>query len=173
MQGLHPHPLKATILKIQSTLNTLLEMVDQGPEPWPIPGSQWTVVDHLEHLSLTGKSTPLLIDQALETNEGPELNGKGVRLFELGRFPRGKTQSPEFAHPKGIELRKMKKNFQRLARRMEEYLGQADRLTQHPGRSAHPALGGLTPAQWFTFLDMHLRHHLEIIGEAQPKTSEE
>jgi hypothetical protein len=93
------------------------------------------------------------------------LNDSGHFIFQLGSIPRGETQAPDFAHPKGAGVKKIKQGFVRLKVALEDLTLQTDLMENSEGRSEHPALGGLTPQEWLVFLEMHLAHHLAIIDD--------
>lgn len=129
--------------------------------------SKWNLKDHLEHLSITGRSTIRMIELALENKIRLSKNKDGKKLFELGFFPRGKTQSPEFAIPKGADSKKIVKNFMR-------YVTQLKGLSEHflkkkhlTGTSEHPLIGHLTVTEWLQFIAMHQEHHLNFVKELQ------
>ena len=129
------------------------------------PHSGWTALQHLEHLSITGRSTPLLIEQAFSENTPAAMNDKGKLLFKLAKFPRGKTPSPDFSQPKGAAAKKIKNSFLRLAKQLEELSSEQDRILVCSTGSLHPFLGYLSPLDWLQFLYLHQKHHSEILDE--------
>jgi hypothetical protein len=138
---------------------------DHLEEDQTFTGSQWSLYQHLEHLAITGRSTPKLILDALSGQVSTPLNDSGHLLFKLGAFPRGETQAPDFAHPKGSSIKKIKQGFVRLKVALKDFELQLDEMETSEGRSEHPALGGLRAKEWVVFLEMHLAHHLKIIDD--------
>ena len=137
-----------------------------------LSSSAWTLFEQLEHLGITGRSTPPLIMKAHGGADECLMNGDGQRLFDLGAFPRGETDAPDFAMPKGAKGSKIAHSFKRMRKAfgdMEPFLEEMECST---GRSEHPRLGGLTALQWWIFVDMHLRHHLDIIADGLEKKTE-
>ena len=157
--------LQANFLNIHKSLGRLRQICEAEQQYRPLQGTRWTLHQHLEHLSTTGRSTPKLIDDALRGGCAGELNEDGQRLFQLGYFPRGETQAPDFAIPRGARVSKIAQGLQRLSKAMHELEGQQTEILASCGRSEHPLLGGLSAEQWLIFLDMHQRHHLAIIEE--------
>lgn len=135
-----------------------------------LSSSTWSLFEQLEHLGITGRSTPPLIMRAHGGSEECPLNADGRRLFDLGAFPRGETDAPDFAMPKGAKGSKIAQSFKRMRKGFEDMEPLLGEMECSKGRSEHPRLGGLTAFQWWTFVDMHLRHHLEIIAEGLEKS---
>lgn len=152
-------------VKIISHIERAMALCDAHEEDHVLSDSAWTLLQHLEHLVITGRSTPKLILDALEGSSTLPLNDSGELLFKLGAIPRGKTQAPAFALPKGTSAKKIKQGFVRLKVSMEDFFPQIEQMRNAEGRSEHPALGGLTPLLWFKFLEIHLAHHLSIIDD--------
>ncbi len=129
------------------------------------PVSLWKIKDHLEHLTVTGRSTIMRIEEALQNKHKKEVNPDGRKLFKLGAIPRGKTKSPNFAKPKDTNIKKIKNSFSRFQKQMMMLSDQLKTISNHDGTSEHPLLGYLTPKQWLQFVLIHQNHHLEIITE--------
>lgn len=139
--------------------------VDANHEDKPLKNSSWSIHQHLEHLCLTGRSTPLLIQSALDTLEGPSSQAISAELFRRGEIPRGETQAPEFGLPRGMKIKKLRNGLCRLHDTLSEICRENVSILSHQGRSLHPALGGLTPREWITFIGLHFNHHLSIIDD--------
>jgi hypothetical protein len=129
------------------------------------PVSLWKIKDHLEHLTVTGRSTIMLIEQALQNKQKKEVNRDGRELFQLGVIPRGKTKSPVFAKPKDTNIKKIQNSITRFQNQMTMLSDQLKTISKHDGTSEHPLLGYLTPKQWLQFVLIHQNHHLEIISD--------
>jgi len=142
-----------------------IQCLDQNPEDRKLSKSLWSLHQHLEHLCLTGRSTPLLIQSAFDTTDGPLPASISTTLFNRGAIPRGETQAPDFGLPRGMAPKKMRNGFIRLRQTLSDLCHDEIKVIEHCGRSLHPALGGLTPAQWVTFIGMHFSHHLQIISD--------
>lgn len=164
---------ESLIDQMMKGIESAIACLDAHPDDRPIPGSSWSLHQHLEHLCLTGRSTPLLIQNALDTTSGPKSTSISSELFEKGQIPRGETQAPEFGLPKGMGIKKMKNGFLRLQQTLNDLCQEHLSILEHPGRSLHPALGGLTPAEWIAFVGIHFKHHLSIIQENWDRDTKE
>ena len=131
-----------------------------------IANSAWSLHQHLEHLAITGRSTPKFIQDALKGLCNKPLNDNGQLLFKLMAFPRGKTKAPDFALPKGALMTKIEQGFLRMKVAMEDIRHFTEHIDLNQGRSEHPLLGGLTAREWLIFLKMHMNHHLEILNQS-------
>lgn len=151
--------------KILSCVEKALELCEAHEEDLVLKSSQWTLHQHLEHLAITGRSTPKFILDALDAQSAVPLNPNGELLLKLRAFPRGETQAPDFAIPKGANIKKIKQGFLRLKVGLEDFFSQSEQIKHSDGRSEHPRLGGLTAEQWLIFLEIHLAHHLSIIDD--------
>jgi hypothetical protein len=149
--------------QIESSIHHCIQLLEQHTEDQKLIGSSWSLHQHLEHLGITGRSTPILILDALEHKSDLSLNPNGQKLFELKSFPLGQTQAPDFAIPKGVQPKKILQAFKRLEKGIEDLKEKGEDIEHSDGRSEHPLLGGLTAFQWVTFLNMHFKHHLSII----------
>jgi hypothetical protein len=149
---------------IDSLIQGCLDRCRNHPHDVHIANSGWSLYQHLEHLAITGRSTPKFIQDALKGLCNKPLNDNGKLLFNLGSIPRGKTKAPDFALPKGLLRSKIEQGFVRMKVAIEDLRNFAESIDQHSGRSEHPQLGGLTAQEWLIFLRMHLKHHLDILG---------
>lgn len=157
--------IKDTFASILSSIATAEQYLLAFGEDQVLSSSSWTLFEQLEHLAITGRSTPPLIMKAHEGKDECPINADGVRLFDLGAFPRGETDAPDFARPKGAKSSKILQSFKRMRKSFEDMEPLLDDMACSKGRSEHPRLGGLTALQWWTFVAMHLGHHLDIIAE--------
>ncbi|MBF0196369.1 MAG: DinB family protein [Planctomycetes bacterium] len=151
--------------KLQSQVESLIGLCDASGLEEKNDVSQWSALSHLEHLSVTGKSTPLLIETAFDSDTAACMNDDGKRLFSLGYFPRGETQSPDFAIPKGIKINKIRNNFSRLQKQLAAFESREQDFLVCQKGAEHPFLGYLKPRDWLHFLFLHQTHHLGILKE--------
>jgi hypothetical protein len=127
--------------------------------------SLWKIKDHIEHLTVTGRSTIMRIEEALANKNKKDINNDGHRMFKLGAIPRGETISPNFATPKDTNIKKIKNNCIRFQKQMTMLSDYLKDIAKHNGTSEHPMLGHMTPKQWLQFVLIHQNHHLEIISD--------
>ena len=81
-------------------------------------------------------------------------------IFLQNKFPRGKAKAPDIVKPKQIE----KTNFAQLLIETKEAL---QRLKQADPNQyfRHPIFGDLNKKNTFIMLDIHTRHHLQIVKD--------
>lgn len=163
---------EATFKELQQLVEKAESYLKQYPEDQSLKHSQWSLHQQLEHLCLTGRSTPKLIQDAIDGTCEKPLNADGQRLFKLGSFPRGETHAPSFAIPKGSSVKKIQQGFSRLKNNLLDMSQLPSSSFTGEGRSEHPLLGGLKALEWLCFLRMHFIHHLSIIEEEIPLRQE-
>lgn len=130
--------------------------------------SSWSVAQHLEHLALSNQLMLDLIDEILAGEatigpQGPSLIGRLV-LF-TGWIPRGKGKAPQAALPRGVSESRLLELIIDAGRRIDRLGGRLDEIEHATGRRPHFAFGGLTAGQWLRVIEVHNRHHLEIIDD--------
>lgn len=85
--------------------------------------------------------------------------------FSLGRFPRGRAKAPKAVEPKeGTDAQALTDHIGQTRQSLKEFL-QLDPL-QH---MKHPIFGKLNLRQTLRFLELHTRHHMDIIGDIVKK----
>lgn len=160
-------------LEISDQINKLISLaeIEESILEQRLPEcSGWSIKEHLEHLCVTSRTTLVQIELSLEGKDTElGLNDDGVKLFKLLYFPRGETQAPKFAFPKGVKMKKVQTSLSRL---QKGWVGFSDKLIEietGEGTSSHPFLGHLKPLQWIQFLCMHQHHHLGIIDDLRSR----
>lgn len=150
------------------------ELADWSDELYTtqVAGYGWTVAEHLEHLTIATRSAVFLIDQAAAT-PAPQVeqtpNDNFRLLLSLGHFPRGQTESPDFARPRGVPVKKIRANLKRMVKQINNLAEHVSTADTCAGRSEHPELGFLTLVEWWQFLAIHQNHHLEILSELKQR----
>ena len=61
--------------------------------------SKWSMHQQLEHLNITGRSTPPRIMEALASDDISKTQDNAALLFERFQIPRYTEQAPEFSIP--------------------------------------------------------------------------
>lgn len=172
--------VEPSILKCEQGLSPLfVEVVDQSRRMMDFASleeeslcklareiSLWHMGNHLEHLMITGRSAIVMLEKSLieeERDVGP--NADGLKLLEWLYLPRGETQSPEFAIPKGLSVKKLRSSLRRFSMQLNDVGEKLDVVETAKGRVGHPYLGFLDAREWLVFLCIHQNHHLCIIEE--------
>ena len=133
--------------------------------------SRWNIGQHHEHLALTGLvimkviGAPL-VSPAPHIHESPNMQGGMVLL--MGRIPRGVAQAPDYvmpsAQPDPVETKARLKQYLTEFSKLEPRLTE---LEQYEGRFPHPALGFFTIHEWLRLIEVHQRHHMEIVKDIE------
>ena len=157
--------LEEVVAQIQRMLD--LAMAHEKVLTVPVPSiSGWSISNHLEHLVITGRSAVVMLERSLVSDlTSPGRNADGDLLFDLLYLPRGQTQAPEFAWPKGMDHKKLCSSLKRLYSQVKDLEGRLDSLVASTGRVLHPYLGNLTAREWLAFIGIHQNHHLCIASE--------
>lgn len=115
---------------------------------------------HIEHTSLV---IIKIIETVTKSNPKKykwKFNIKRSFVFFLKKFPRGNATAPDIVKPKQIE----KTNFPQLLIQTKEAL---QKLKQADPNQyfRHPIFGDLNKKNTFIMLDIHTRHHLQIVKD--------
>lgn len=127
--------------------------------------SRWSPLLHAEHLAKAGLGSVGQLDKALAREGGPRLSPAGWLILKLGWIPRGRGKAPATAVPEGSEREPVAAELRRLRERVAALEGRLDEVAAAKGRASHPIFGGLTPARWIQFLEVHHHHHLKIVED--------
>ncbi len=120
---------------------------------------------HIEHSFLTND---VIIEALKRSDPGlykPSFSISRLYVFTLKKIPRGRAQSPKSVRPKGIiTVESLDQHFRFTLEKIKE-------LPEIPtGRFfKHPMFGMLKLKPALRFLEIHTRHHLEIIRDITGK----
>lgn len=130
----------------ENRLNTAVSSVNVG----------W----HIEHTSLVIIKIIETVTKSDPKKYKWKFNIKRSFVFFLNKFSRGKATAPDIVKPKQIE----KTNFPQLLIQTKEAL---QRLKQADPNQyfRHPIFGDLNKKNTFIMLDIHTRHHLQIVKD--------
>lgn len=146
-----------------------------GPEAKLYAGaprvSGWTTAQQIQHATMVNNQ---IFGQLVALCEGDTLpeEGKismvGRLVLALGRFPRGRSRSPQSfvpaERPDREQLAVLVEEMGANAQALEAYL---DRIPTLRGRFRHPVFGYLNAPQWLRFARIHALHHLAIIRDIE------
>ncbi len=159
--------LATTHAAVLSQIDRLLAIAE---DPGEFPDartevSRWSPLLHAEHLARAGQGSLGQLDKALTRDGGPGLKPLGWLVLTLNWLPRGRGRSPEPTLPQGLEREPVAADLRVFRGRVEALGGRLDELAAAKGSAAHPLFGGLTPARWVRFLQVHHHHHLKIVED--------
>lgn len=127
-------------------LNTSVSSVNVG---WHIEHSSLVIIKIIETVS---KSDPKKYKW--------KFNIKRSFVFFLEKFPRGKAKAPDIVMPKQTE----KTDFSALLIKTKEAIKKLDQV-DHNQYFLHHVFGDLNKKNTFIMLDIHTKHHLQIIKD--------
>lgn len=159
--------LAATHRRVLSQIDRLLAIAeDPGDFPHARTDvSRWSPLLHAEHLAKAGQGSLGQLEKAMERDGGPAMKPLGWMVLTLSWIPRGRGKAPANAVPEGIEKEPVAAELRAFRQRVEALGGRLDEIAAGNGRAAHPFFGGLTPARWMRFLEVHHHHHLKIVED--------
>ena len=115
---------------------------------------------HIEHTSLV----IIKITESVSKSDPKKYKWKfsliRLLIFFKNKFPRGKAKAPDIVKPKQID----KTNFTQLLIQTKDALQRLKQVdpNQH---FRHPIFGDLDKKNTFIMLDIHTRHHLQIVKD--------
>ncbi len=147
-------------------LEAALDRFDAAAWTRPAPDGGWSPAQVYRHLQIVAEQFAFKHLETCLRGEGAtegRMRFRGRVIFLLGRFPRGRrirvAFPPEFL-PEPVAKDEARRILAALRAQAESY---AARLPQADPRqrARHFLLGWLGPRDWFRFVEMHHRHHLE------------
>ena len=138
--------------------------------------SEWSVKDHLEHLSIAHGVIVSWIERAhdgdseLDSGGSPSLFGRVVLL--VGGFPRGRGKAPEALRPKGANARELQATLHGIRERVAGLEDSLEQLQASRATRKHFVFGALNAAQWLQFSVIHHNHHQKIIRDVLEASSD-
>lgn len=159
--------LATTHARVLSQIDRLLAIAE---DPGDFPDartdvSRWSPLLHAEHLARAGQGSLGQLEKALERQDGPRISPAGWLILKLNWIPRGRGKAPATAVPEGTERQPVAAELRTFRERVEALEGRMDEIAAGRGSAFHPIFGGLTPARWVRFLEVHHHHHLKIVED--------
>jgi hypothetical protein len=153
---------------LQRALLSAAEDSSAGRMHQPAAG-KWSVVEILEHLSLTytgttkGMSRVLEAGKPLGTVATWKQRSRKFVVLGLGYLPSGR-EAPSMTRPKGLPPEKVLAEIGSKIAEMDNIIRACERKFGSRVKVLdHPILGPLTAAQWRRFHCIHGKHHLTQI----------
>jgi Protein of unknown function (DUF1569) len=130
--------------------------------------SQTAVWWHIEHSLLTLNR---ITDNLLHSNPAEykwKFNFIRMAVLAMKKIPRGKAKSPEVVQPKGnIDKNYLLAHISETGSKIKEL-----KTLSKDNYFEHPFFGKLKLQQAINFLEIHTKHHLEIINDIIKKQRE-
>jgi hypothetical protein len=148
-------------------MNKLDELINQLETKIPLfdkfnqKVSQVNVAWHLEHSLLTLNKITDIIFQSNPKEYKWKFNFLRIVIFTMKKIPRGRAKSPEVVRPKG-DITK-----EGLLKHLSSTKVNIKKLENLPKNKYfnHPFFGNIKLGQTIAFLEIHTKHHLEIIED--------
>jgi hypothetical protein len=159
--------LAATHRSVLSQIDRLLAIAeDPGEFPHARTDvSRWSPLLHAEHLAKAGQGSLGQLEKAIDRDGGPAMKPLGWLVLTLKWIPRGRGEAPKDAVPESAEKEPVAAELRAYRERVEALGDRLDEVAAARGSAGHPFFGGLTPARWLRFLEVHHDHHLKIVAD--------
>lgn len=145
----------------QAIAELLDGVTDEKANFKPAP-DKWSILEVIEHLNITDKSSYIAMLRTAEPPTAAELEEKERKFIEMSNM---QLIAPTAATPVGKFTTQAEalKVFYGTRKRIEDFAMESDLQLLATGFE-HPRLGFLTRSQWLRFLAWHARHHAKQIG---------
>jgi len=144
------------LLTVLSDLKQYVQLAEKQHHGVSVVNIGW----HIEHSLLVVTKIIGSLCDSNPSNYRPRFNLVRTLIFFRDRFPRGRGKAPDEVKPKGGHPI----DFDRLFSKAEIAVGRL--ATAHPNQYfEHPLFGSLNRKNTYILLDIHTRHHLNIIRD--------
>jgi hypothetical protein len=164
--------------KIEEALDIYRSRLDNIPDDLfnvTPPGGGWSYAEVYSHILQTTLGSTISLEKCTLSSCKPTSKGRSLRgLFVLtfDRFPPFRVNVPEAIAAK-ISVNKISKedakNLLIKCRKRIDYVAPLIHDASAYCRNMHPRFGMLNAWQWFKFILIHLKHHLEQLDRIQKK----
>ena len=115
---------------------------------------------HLEHSLLTLDAIIDGIKKSEPASYKSKLSFARLLVMTLGKIPRGRAKAPERVRPASIDREILEKHFEKTDGKINEL------TTINSGQYfLHPYFGNLRLKPAIRFMELHTRHHLDIVKD--------
>ena len=140
-----------------SALKEKLPMIDRKNEVISKAAVGW----HIQHSLMVINTIIYSLEKSGEKGYKWKFNFLRTFIMTLGRFPRGKVQSPKSVRPKeAYSLEQLQADFKTTEVNLKKLEGFAKNSF-----FTHPIFGDLNVKPSIRFLKLHTLHHLKIIRD--------
>lgn len=161
------HRLAPLHREILSQIDTLLGIAEDSGE-FPEARTRvsgWSALQHTDHMARADDGALHQLETALERDGGPRFKLAGRVILGLGWIPRGAGKAPSGTQPEARSREEVAAALHSVRDRVGALGGRLEAIDAARGRASHPVFGGLRPAQWLRFLQVHHHHHLKIVAD--------
>ena len=167
---------KAQMIHPKTNYTALQELLDQGSTylNWSADTlfvvkpdlSGWSIGEHLYHITLANASIPKLIERLKAGtlgNEEDQPKPEQVGILEQGYIPAGRDAPKRVVPPAELNSELLNRDFNRMRAATQRIEPLLDELATINRRFPHMFFGPLSATEWVRFMEVHTRHHMNII----------
>lgn len=122
--------------------------------------SKSTVGWQLEHIFLTTSMIILALKRSKPSEYKWSFKMPRLLVFTMGKIPRGRAKAPSMVIPQSFDKEHLQKHFQKVILQLDDI----KEIDQNQFFN-HPFFGDLKLKDTIRFLEIHTKHHSEIIRD--------
>jgi hypothetical protein len=122
--------------------------------------SKSTIGWQLEHIFLSTSMILLALKQSNPSEYKWSFKIPKLLVFTMGKIPRGRAKAPSVVIPQSFDKDSLQKHFQKVILQLDEI----KEIDQNQFFN-HPFFGNLKLKDTIRFLEIHTKHHSEIIRD--------
>jgi hypothetical protein len=115
---------------------------------------------HIEHILLTNKMIMEAVEKSNPANYTWSFKLSRILVFTMNKIPRGKAKAPKVVFPKTYDEQTLLEHLKIVTEKIQGLENMSsDKYFDHP------YFGNLRLNKTIKFLEIHTKHHLEIIND--------
>jgi len=115
---------------------------------------------HIEHILLTNKMIMEAVEKSNPANYTWSFKLSRIVVFTMNKIPRGRAKAPKVVVPKTYDEQTLLEHLKIVTLKIQELENMSpDKYFDHP------YFGNLRLNKTIKFLEIHTKHHLEIIND--------
>jgi hypothetical protein len=119
---------------------------------------------HIEHILLTNKMIMEAVEKSNPANYSWSFKLSRIVVFTMNKIPRGKAKAPKVVFPKTYDEQTLLEHLKIVTLKIQGLENMSsDKYFDHP------YFGNLRLNKTIKFLEIHTKHHLEIINDIMKK----
>jgi len=119
---------------------------------------------HIEHILLTNKMIMEAVEKSNPANYSWSFKLSRIVVFTMNKIPRGKAKAPKVVVPKTYDEQTLLEHLKIVTLKIQGLENMSsDKYFDHP------YFGNLRLNKTIKFLEIHTKHHLEIINDIMKK----
>ena len=164
--------------KIEEVLDTYRNRLDTIPDDLFIetpPGGGWSYAEVYSHIIQANLGSSIALEKCTLSSCVPTSKGRtlaGLFVMSFGRFPPVAVKVPKEVAARTpvnkISKEEARNLLVKVRKRIETVAPHIHDSSKY-ARIRHPRLGMLNARQWFKFILIHSKHHLEQLDRIQKK----